>query len=379
MSNTAVATKENASVKSLLRREDYQNRFKEILGARAAQFTASVVNISRDQNIAACDPNSVIAAAIVAATLDLPVDRNLGFAWIVPFKQQATFQIGHKGLIQLALRTGQYARMNARAINKEAFGGYDDVGEPRILWDKIDESKPVVGYAFAWKLVSGFAKTCYWPKERIEAHARQYSQSYRGGYNSPWKTHFDQMAIKTVIKNELSDWGILSIELQKAMHHDQGAQTDIESEVVYVDNAAGALPEGTTKPADLSDLPPTGAAKPAATPPAAAPAASDAPKAPETPPQAAEGTPASQPAAQDGDLGPQSGSPDEAKDLLASIGTIMEQNQIALPQLLAFTKANKISKDGQKIADLSTAKLKMLNKSLQNPETVKEVLKFPAA
>lgn len=384
------------TVKSLLRREDYQGRFKEILGARAAQFTASIVNVTRDKYISECEPNSVIAAGIVAATLDLPVDRNLGFAWIVPYKEKgvpvAQFQMGYKGFIQLALRSGQYKRMNARIINKEAFAGFDEIGEPIIKWDLIDETKPAVGYAFAWQLTSGFSKTCYWPKTRVEAHARQYSQSYRGNFQSPWKTHFDGMAIKTVIKNELSDWGILSVELQKAMRHDQGAQADIDSEVVYTDNAT-----------DVESVPPAEIKGPGAPQlPATPPTAPEAPKAPESPkPAESQQPPPPAPEAakckycnaevvnmaehncpemqealkQTGGAGTETASADEGKELLASIRTIMGQNEINDAQLTAWTEKNKITKAGQKWSDCSTAKLKSLNSALQKPATIADVKK----
>lgn len=364
---------EVATVKSLLRREDYQSRFKEILGQRAAQFSASVVNISRDKNIAECDPASVIAAAIVAATLDLPVDKNLGFAWIVPYKQVASFQMGYKGYVQLALRSGQYARMNAKPVNKEAFDGYDDVGEPRILWDKVDERQPAVGYAFAWKLVGGFSKTCYWPKERVEAHAKQYSQSYRGGYQSPWKTHFDQMALKTVIKNELSDWGILSIGMQLAMKHDQGAQVDIESEVVYVDNGQ----EQQVKTADLGPGAPASApvteagktakakeAKPAAEKEPATQAAETARGSFDTETQPAKAAQQQQQdTAADAKAATQtiaSATPAADADFaqaLEAVRTLLKNSEITEDVFMAYAVTNKFAKKNQKLDQLATAKL----------------------
>ena len=395
------------TVKSLLRREDYQNRFKEILGARAAQFSASVVNVSRDERIAECDPASVIAAAIVAATLDLPVDKNLGFAWIVPYKRVATFQMGYKGYVQLALRSGQYARMNARRINADAFGGFDDVGEPRILWDKVDERQPIVGYAFAWKLVGGFAKTCYWPRERVEAHAKQYSQSYRGDFQSPWKTHFDQMALKTVIRNELSDWGILSIDMQRAMKHDQGAQVDIESEVVYVDNEPVIPTEPKAKEADVSDLGPATkkSSKPAKQAAAAPPAGAGEPQ-PEKPVETPAQAPAAKPEATCVHCGEpmtaehtcpglqaaiakaqeRTGTPaeqaaseaKERRELFASIGAALEPNQIQPSQFESWTEAAKIVRKGQKFTDISTAKLRAVAKAIQNAETIAEIKKAKA-
>lgn len=232
---TAVARTGVAGVKLALSQPAFAKRFEEILGKRAPQFMASIVSVAGalPQDT---EPTSIITSAIIAATLDLPIQKDIGMAFIVPYRNkgvmQAQFQIGWKGFVQLALRSGQYARLNARPINEEALAGFDDIGEPKIDWEKIDSSKPAVGYAVAWRLVNGFTKVCYWSKGRVEAHAKRYSQAYSKGYDTPWKSHFDEMAIKTVVKNELSDWGILSVEMRQASKFDQGVVVDVDSEAV---------------------------------------------------------------------------------------------------------------------------------------------------
>jgi len=235
--STQLAETKN-TLKSLINSPQYQNRFKEVLGTRAPQFVSSVLSVGGLLG-ADCDPTSIIASAMTAATLDLPVDKNLGFAWIVPYKKSGAklgqFQMGYKGYIQLALRTGQYQRMNARVINVEAFKGWDEVGEPIIDWAEVDESKETAGYAFAFKLVNGFTKVAFWPKKRVEEHAKRYSQSFRGGYDSPWKSNFDQMALKTVVKNELAKWGIMSIQMENAFRHDQAVKRSPDAEPEFVD------------------------------------------------------------------------------------------------------------------------------------------------
>lgn len=219
-------SKEN-SLAELLRQPAYADRFKQVLGERAGEFTSSILSVG--MSMPDVNPISIVQSAMKAAALDLPVEKSLGFAWIVPYVEKgvkvAQFQIGWKGLVQLALRTAAYSSMNVKPINAEALGGFDDVGEPIIHWDKVDETKEAIGYAFAWKLVNGFRKVCYWSKEKVDAHAKRYSQSYAKGYTTPWKTHFDQMAMKTVVKNELSKWGILSIQFQRALEAD-GSVTD---------------------------------------------------------------------------------------------------------------------------------------------------------
>lgn len=215
------------SLAELLRQPAYADRFKQVLGERAGEFTSSILSVG--MSMPDVNPISIVQSAMKAAALDLPVEKSLGFAWIVPYVEKgvkvAQFQIGWKGLVQLALRTAAYSSMNVKPINAEALGGFDDVGEPIIHWDKVDETKEAIGYAFAWKLVNGFRKVCYWSKEKVDAHAKRYSQSYAKGYTTPWKTHFDQMAMKTVVKNELSKWGILSIQFQRALESD-GSVTD---------------------------------------------------------------------------------------------------------------------------------------------------------
>jgi recombination protein RecT len=240
LQQTAPQPPAKTTLRGMIQSPAYQARFKEVLGDKAQQFCTSLINVG--QTMQDVEPTSIIQSAMIAAALDLPVDKNLGFAWIVPFKKgggpkMAQFQMGFKGFIQLGLRSGQYKRMNARAINAEAMKGYDEVGEPIIDWPLVDESKPIVGYVFAFSLVNGFSKVAYWPKTRVEEHAKRYSQSFRSGYDSPWKSHFDEMALKTVIKNELSRWGIMSIQMQEAISKDQGV-INAEGTVSFPDNEA---------------------------------------------------------------------------------------------------------------------------------------------
>jgi recombination protein RecT len=211
------------------------------MGKRANQFMASIVASAQMPALKDAEPRSVIAAAMVAATLDLPVNPTLGMAHIVAYGDKtgakiAQFQCGYKGFIQLALRSGQYKRLNAGPLNSEAFAGYDLVGEPKLDWSEYDPVKPVGGYFCAFELLNGFTKVVYWPKKQVEEHAKRFSKAYQKGYqSSPWFSDFDGMATKTVIKNALTKWGILSVEMQKAATHDQGVQVDVDSDVKYVD------------------------------------------------------------------------------------------------------------------------------------------------
>jgi len=228
---------ERETLQSLLRQDAYRKRFEQVLSDRAPQFISSIMSIGA--TMPDVEPRSILASAVIAASLDLSIDKNLGQAWIIPYRKGdrklAQFQLGSRGITQLALRSACYERMNAKPVNAEALNGYDAVGEPVIDWNKLDETKDPIGYVFAFKLNTGFVKTCYWSKAKVEAHAKRYSQAYRAGYDTPWKTHFTEMALKTIIANELRHWGILSIQMQRGFSEDQGMHTDIDTEVQFPD------------------------------------------------------------------------------------------------------------------------------------------------
>lgn len=210
------------------------------MGKRANQFMAAICASAQLPGLKDAEPRSIIAAAMVAATLDLPVNPTLGQAHIVAYgdgqgNKVAQFQIGYKGLIQLALRSGQYRRLNSGPVSAEVFTGYDTVGEPILDFRKNDPIAEAAGYYCAFETLNGFIKVVYWSRAQAEAHAKRFSKAYAKGYSTPWKSDFDSMATKTVIKAALGKWGLLSIEMQKAVVHDQGAQTDVDADVKYVD------------------------------------------------------------------------------------------------------------------------------------------------
>ena len=240
--NVSTALKESknnvpTTIRSLFSDEKIKKRFEEILGKKAQGFISSVINVTNNNSLLRnAEANTVLSAAVVAATLDLPIDPNLGFAYIVPYGNKAQFQMGYKGFIQLALRTGQYARLNATPIYKNQFKSWNPLTEELDVDLSIAGEGEIIGFAFYFRLINGFEKTTFAYKTDLLAHGKRYSKTFNNG---PWKTHPDEMCIKTLIKSTLQKWGILSIEMQTALKVDQGVinseNLDEPGAIEYVD------------------------------------------------------------------------------------------------------------------------------------------------
>lgn len=217
--------------KNILANETMKKKFTEILGKKAPGFMASIISLyNSDNKFQNVDGYSVVNSALLAATLDLPINKEFGFAWVIPYGKQAQFQIGYKGYIQLALRTGQYKNLNVIEIYKGQLKAFNPLTEEIELNVEEKSSDEIIGYAFYMRLLNGFEKTIYWPIAKVEAHAKRFSKTFKSG---PWQTDFDAMAKKTVIKNGLSKWGILSVEMQKAIEVDQAT---INKEITNIEN-----------------------------------------------------------------------------------------------------------------------------------------------
>lgn len=165
-----------------LSNDNTKKYLQSILGERTGQFITSLTSLAGSSKaLKNCDRNSLLACALKATSMELPFDPNLGFAWCIPYKTTATFQVGVKGYIQLALRTGQYQSLNARDVRQGEFSGRDFVGDPIINWlpDEERTNKEIIGFMARLQLVNGFKKVIYWSVPEIERHAEKYSQSYR--------------------------------------------------------------------------------------------------------------------------------------------------------------------------------------------------------
>lgn len=245
LENAPVVTSGGSPIEALISKEGTRKRFQDVLGKKAAGFLSSVLSAyNTNSALQECEPATVLSSAMVAATLDLPINANLGFAYIVPYKGKATFQMGWKGFVQLAMRSGLYKTINVTEVRKGQLKSYNPFTGEMEFVVTTDDDNEVVGYVAYERLLNGFEKYVYMTKADTERHAKKFSQSYKKGYGV-WVDDFDSMAKKTVIKALLSKWGVLSIEMQKAIEFDQAAVVD--DKPVYLDNG-DKIVEATAEP-----------------------------------------------------------------------------------------------------------------------------------
>lgn len=233
-------------LKTALNAESVQEQFRNALQDSAPLFVASLIDIyASDKNLQECEPGAVIMEALKAATLRLPINKNLGFAYIVPYrnkgKAEPQMQIGYKGLIQLAMRTGEYRYLNADVVYEGELKSYDKLtGHLDLNGER--KSDKVVGYFAYLQLLNGFSKAVYWTKDQVIEHAKRFSKSYSSQF-SPWQTDFDAMALKTVLRNLITKWGIMSVEMVQAV--DRDIEADAQREIAeYANSEVMDIDEG---------------------------------------------------------------------------------------------------------------------------------------
>jgi len=219
--NLPATQKKQDGLSVLLNQESIRNRFEQVLGKKAPGFISSIISaVNSNYKLKTADPMSIVSSAAIAASLDLPINPSLGFAYIIPYKDKATFQMGWKGFVQLGMRSGQYKAINVcevyegELVESNRFTGEMNFDEKKRL------SKKVIGYVAYFKLMSGFEKYLYMTTEQTADHGKRYSQSFNHK-DGMWQTDFDTMSRKTVLKMLLSKFGILSIEMQTALQSDQ--------------------------------------------------------------------------------------------------------------------------------------------------------------
>ena len=238
--NKAIAKQTKMSIESLVHNEEFMHKAEDILGEGTPQFMTSVLTLKNSNKLLAeCDPIKLYNCCLMSAALKLPFNQNLGQAYIVPFKnkqgeQEPQLQIGYKGFIQLAQRSGQFRRINCSDVREGEIKSRNRLtGEIEFEWleDAERDRKEIKGYVAYFELLNGYQQTLYMSKEEVLAHAGRYSQSYKKGYGV-WIDNFDAMARKTVLKRILNLFAPLSVDMQKAMEYDQA-----DADGRYPDNA----------------------------------------------------------------------------------------------------------------------------------------------
>lgn len=256
----------NVMMSSLLDREGMRKRFDELLGKRSPQFISSIVSlVNSDVNLQKAfneAPMTIIQAALKAATYDLPIDPNLGYAYIMPFnnsiknadgsfakRMEATFILGYKGMHQMALRTGVYKVINVLDVREGELKKYNRLTE-EIEFDFIEddeerEKTPIIGYAGYYKLINGTEKTIFMTKKQIEAHERKYRKGQYMGKG--WRDDFDAMALKTVYRKLIGKWGLMSIDYRTADKETVALATAIAEDgndsIIDIDTIDGTVVE----------------------------------------------------------------------------------------------------------------------------------------
>lgn len=209
--NNIVAQKEAKTLKGMLEMPAYKNKFNEMLGKKAAGFMSSIIAVTNNNKyLAKANPATVIGAAAQAAMLDLPINQSLGFAYIVPYGNEAQFQLGYKGYIQLAQRSGQYVDIGAKTVYEGELEYENRLLDKFKFGERIGDK--VIGYLAYFRLTNGFEKMLFMELDEMIAHAKKYSKNYKGGTDKWGLTDFNTMAEKTVLKRLLSKYGPLSIE-----------------------------------------------------------------------------------------------------------------------------------------------------------------------
>ncbi|MFS1008420.1 recombinase RecT [Enterococcus casseliflavus] len=255
--STQVVDPSKLGFKALMNTPAMKKKFTDILHEKSDSFMGSLMTlVGGDNYLSQAEPMTIIASALKAATMDLPIDKNLGYAYVVPFNRsekvgnkwvkhnEAQFILGYKGYIQLAQRSGQYKALNALAIYDGQLIDWNPLTEEFTFDYKAKVSDEVIGYVGFFELLNGFKKTVYWTKQEIESHRIKNAKGYdKGKLSGAWVDNYDSMAIKTVLRNMLSKWGLLSVEMQSAITSDE--------KVFRVDENNDLIEE-----TDLSDMEP---------------------------------------------------------------------------------------------------------------------------
>ena len=247
----AVAAKAASGLGVMIGSKSVQERFEKMLGKKSAGFLSSLLTLVNNNNLLQkANPTSVLAAAATAASLDLPVNPSLGLAWIVPYGNGAQFQLGYRGAIALAMRSGQMKSIVMTEVYEGECKCWNRFTETFEFGDKVSDN--IIGYYARFETVNGFVKATFWTKEEVLKHAKRFSKSFNRG---PWQTDFDAMAKKTVLLSIIKTYAPMSIEMQSAFESDgkvatfnetTGQEEFIEAEALDAQNEDTAVVEDTS-------------------------------------------------------------------------------------------------------------------------------------
>ena len=236
-----------------IRSEAYQNLINNTLGDKkvAMKFVADISTVvANNAKLKQCDPATILSAGLTAQSLNLPLAPTLGCAYLIPYNTKSgwvcQFQLGWRAFVQLAQRSGKYESIGVREVHKGEYVGQDEFGEDVFKFSHDFDNEEVVGYFAYIKLLNGYKKTIYWTKEQCEKHGKTYSKAY----DAQWAKQFDAMAKKTVLKQLISKWGVMSVDMQEVIRKDQAVVNNFTDTVEYADNPEVDVEE--TKPVENS-------------------------------------------------------------------------------------------------------------------------------
>ena len=264
--NNQLAEVKQQSIATFLATDSVKENVAKIVGEKDTQrFISSLVSaVQTNPSLAECTNKSLLNAALLGQSLNLPQSPQLANFYFVPFKNtkagvtEATFQLGWRGYMALAMRSGQYKKIHVTDIREgelKAYNPIEDEYEFSPITDMQERlKKPVIGYYAYFVLVNGFKKTLYWSREQMDEHAKKYSQSYRKGWDSSlWKSDFDKMAYKTMLRQLISKYGPMSVDMERAYVGDQSVIGD-NGNVDYIDNVPDEPEKGVDVFANVVDV-----------------------------------------------------------------------------------------------------------------------------
>ena len=251
--NSLVNKEPKQTFSAFLATDAMKKKINEMVGGKDGQqfVTAIISAVSTNPQLAECENSSIVSAALLGQALKLSPSPQLGQYYIVPFNNSdrgckvAQFQLGYKGYIQLAIRSGQYKKINVLAIKEGELIEYDPLNEEikvnLIEDEELREQAETIGYYAMFEYMNGFRKTIYWTKQKMEAHALKYSKGYKAkkGY-AFWEKDFDGMAYKTMLRQLISKWGIMSVDMQTAMEKDMAVIKE-NGDYEYIDNNSNEI------------------------------------------------------------------------------------------------------------------------------------------